>query len=198
MHFQLISRQAFCFRACLKNKERCSTSSLCSEKLENTSMVLETRTDTPPAAALQKELRVRAWLTLPWIPLTELGFWERGAYTRVCFGTALHVSASWDRSVPFDGAAHHAYLWCRVAEQTSADAEVRAFGHYSCPLAVTCVAKVMDFKRPNLCSVFKGWVVSFDLQTRGKDRYRTTGFFVLFCFVSVLQPEWSWPLNSLG
>jgi len=85
-----------------------------------------------------------------------------------------------------------------VAAQTSADPEVQAFGDYSCPLAVTWVAKVMDFKRPNLCSVFKSWVVSFDLQSRGKDRYRTTGFFVLYCFVSVLQPKGSWQQNLFG
>lgn len=74
-----------------------------------------------------------------------------------------------------------------MAEQTSADPEVLALGDYSCPLAVSWVTKVMDFKKPILCSVFKGWVVSFDLQTRGKDRYKTAAFFssVLLCFVSV-------------
>lgn len=49
-------QQALCCRASLKNKDICSISFLHSEKLENTSMVLETHVDAPLAAALQNDM----------------------------------------------------------------------------------------------------------------------------------------------
>lgn len=121
---------------------RCSIPSLCAEKLETTSVVLEPQRDTshcgPAGGPVTVGVDYHAINPTACLrPLGRMGLQERVSAWR------------WEQGVPLEGAAHQTHL-CGVAKKNSSrswglnSAVGPASGSYSGPLAVTRVAKVMD------------------------------------------------------